>query len=382
MDPAGRTIELFFQEGSSDKIYRAEIVEEGGFYTVKVAWGRRGSKLNEGNKAVGVSAEAAVKKFESLVREKRAKGYEEHTETHKPAAVAPPEGEGSGSRATGRRERVGPEAQLLNPIDVDEVERFLSDDAHIAQQKLDGHRVLAKITEEGVVLTNRNGEQTAGKEHLYEGLSLLPPGTLVDGELVGEGDRAIYWLFDLLSLGADDLREQGYLARWSLLQGDLEPGLSGPIRVLPSAVGADRKRRLLERLVAARAEGIVFKDREAPYRAGRPSSGGTQRKHKLLRTADVVILENIGNAYLMAVQDGSTLREVGGVFAGTTNEIRKALDKALARGARPVAEVRYLYSTAEEQLFQPVFVRLRDDKDPKDCLRAQLVGTSREVLTG
>jgi hypothetical protein len=40
---AARRVELFFQEGTSDKVYEAEVVADGdGTWTVKVAWGRRG----------------------------------------------------------------------------------------------------------------------------------------------------------------------------------------------------------------------------------------------------------------------------------------------------------------------------------------------------
>jgi bifunctional non-homologous end joining protein LigD len=67
------------------------------------------------------------------------------------------------------------------------------------------------------------------------------------------------------------------------------------------------------------------------------------------------------------------------VFAGTTNESRAELDERLAAGERPVAEVRYLYATDDEQLFQPVFIRLRDDKPANECLRSQLEKTRRDV---
>jgi bifunctional non-homologous end joining protein LigD len=375
-----RSIQLFFQEGSSDKVYEAEIIEDEGAFTVKVSWGRRGAKLNQGNKAVRVSEEAAHKKFDALVREKRAKGYEERTEERQPAPVAPPEGTGSGSKVQGRRERLGQAAQLLNPIEDHELEAFLTDDEMIAQQKLDGKRVIAHVGEE-VVLTNRNGEITTAKPHLIEGLLHLPDGTIVDGEVVGEGDSSQFWLFDVLAVGGVDLREKGYLERWQVLAGDLEPGLTGAVKVLAVASGEASKRALLQSLQASQAEGIVFKRRDAPYKSGRPASGGTQRKYKLVKSADVVILENAGNAYLMGVYDGSTLVEVGKVFAGTTNDSRKELDQLLAKGERPVAEVRFLYATEDKQLFQPVFVHLRTDKPPQECGYAQLVGTSRQVLS-
>ena len=45
-----------------------------------------------------------------------------------------------------------------------------------------------------------------------------------------------------------------------------------------------------------------------------------------------------------------------------------------------VAEVRYLYATDELQLFQPVFVRVRDDKAERECVLGQLKGTNRAVV--
>ena len=45
-----------------------------------------------------------------------------------------------------------------------------------------------------------------------------------------------------------------------------------------------------------------------------------------------------------------------------------------------VAEVKYLYATDDHQLFQPVFVAIRQDKLAKACLRDQLVRTDRGVV--
>src|SRR3954465_9237053 len=101
-----RSIRLFFQEGSSDKVYHAHLYDEGdGKFSVEVEWGRRGSTLSKGRKAVKVARAAADKAFERLVHEKTSKGYEEIKDDKQPAAVAPPDGEGSGSRATGVRKR-------------------------------------------------------------------------------------------------------------------------------------------------------------------------------------------------------------------------------------------------------------------------------------
>jgi bifunctional non-homologous end joining protein LigD len=374
-----RSIQLFFQEGKSDKVYNATLIDEGDDkYSVEVEWGRRGAKLSRGRKANKVALAAAEKAYDKLVREKTSKGYEELTETVQPQAVAPPEGQGSGSRATGVREKIGQAAQLLNPIDEDELEVWLADDRVIAQQKVDGSRVLVHISEQ-IRASNRAGQLTTIHTSIVEALESIPAGTVIDGELVAGEDGPVYWLFDVLQIANEDLRGLGYLERWQRLDGEIEPAIDHPIRILDYAQGHAAKRSLYEKLRAAQAEGIVFKRHDAPYESGRPSSGGPQLKHKFIKSADVVILENAGNAYRMGVYEGEQLREIGKVFAGTSNDSRAELDARLAAGEQPIAEVRYLYATDDDQLYQPVFVRLRDDKDPQACLLAQLEKTRRDV---
>lgn len=375
-----RRIELFFQEGTSDKIYNAAIVEDGpGTFTVKVEWGRRGSSPNTGTKAVRVTRAAADKKFDSLVREKTGKGYQVLTPEVRPAAVAPPQGEGSGSKAgKDTRARTGQAAQLLNAIEREAADRLLADPAFGAQQKLDGMRVLLKVGPDGVVGSNRQGQVLAVPKEVAAAAAEAPVGTLLDGELLRTPDGPEYWVFDLLAHGTDDLRSQGYLVRYQELDA-LAEELSPPIRKVALARTPEQKRALLKRLETERAEGIVFKRLDAPYTPGRPASGGAQLKHKFVKSADVFVTENAGNAYQMAVFHEGKQRLVGKVFAGTTNESRRELDALLAAGQRPVAEVRYLYATEDDQLFQPVFAALRDDKAPEDCLLSQLVRTNRDV---
>ncbi|MEO8705426.1 MAG: WGR domain-containing protein [Kofleriaceae bacterium] len=369
-----KEIELFFQEGSSDKVYNALLVKDGDAYTVKVAWGRRGSTLNTGAKAIKVALAVAHKKFDSLVREKTNKGYQPISGEVKPAAVAPPVGEGSGSKAPRARAKVGHAAQLLSPIELDELDAYLANDKMIAQQKIDGMRVLATITESEVIVTNREGQKTTKVDMgIFEGLAYLPHGTVVDGELLSDG----YWLFDVLQLGDEDVRDRGYLERWQLLENELEPAFTGDIFVVPIASGKAAKQKLADKLRKAGAEGLVFKQRDAPYTPGR---GTTQRKLKFIKSADVIILENAGNAYRMAVYDGKKLFDCGKVFSGTTNASRKLLDAALGRGEQPICEVQYLYASDDHQLFQPVFVRTRDDKPAKQCIRSQLLETCRKII--
>ena len=94
----------------------------------------------------------------------------------------------------------------------------------------------------------------------------------------------------------------------------------------------------------------------------------------------VLFLVLFGSLYKNTSAAKISVVEVGKVFAGTTNESRRTIDGLLGDGERPVAEVKYLYATDDDQLFQPVFVRLRDDKPANECLRSQLSKTNREAV--
>ena len=373
-----RSVELFFQEGASDKVYNAQIVEDGGLYTCHVAWGRRGSPLSTGTKAVKVSRAAAEKAFDKLVRDKTSKGYQEVSAQVAPAAVAPPVGQGSASRVAGTgRKRLGQAAQLLNAVEEQGLEALFVDAGVVAQQKLDGVRVIMHVGAE-VVGTNRTGQVTSVAQPVLSAVAAAPAGTVLDGELVAGEDGQVYWLFDMLQHSDEDLRALAYVDRYARLSAAMKD-LGGPVKVVATARGEADKRALHRKLEAERAEGIVFKRASAPYQPGRPASGGHQLKYKFVKSADVMITANAGNAYQMAVYDGDRIVEVGKVFAGTTNESRRQLDALITGGERPVAEVRYLCATDGDQLFQPVFAQLRDDKEPADCTLDQLVRTNRAV---
>ena len=380
-----KSVQLFFQEQPSDKVYNAEIVEDGGQYTVKVEWGRRGAKLSTGTKAVKVTLAAAEKAFDKVVKQKTKKGYEVVTNEHQPAEVAPAAGEGSASKVAGEmRERFGSKAQLLNAVDDDRLEKLLSDEAFIAQQKLDGMRVLAHIQDDAIIATNRNSEISTFLDSattISKALAKAPAGTIFDGELV-HGKSPVYWIFDLLANGDTDLTTLSYSERYEQLTSDSFTATfkSKSVRLVPTATTEADKRKLLATLKKKSAEGIVLKESMAKYTSGRPASGGTALKYKFIKTADVVITENAGNAYRMAAHDGESLRLVGKVFAGTTNESRAELDRLLGDGVSPIAEVKYLYATDDLILFQPVFVRLRDDKDASECQINQLEQTDRSGL--
>ena len=73
-----QSISLAYRDGSSDKVYHAQIEEKDNGYIVNFQYGRRGSTLNSGSKtATPVALAAAQKVYDKLVAEKKGKGYSE-----------------------------------------------------------------------------------------------------------------------------------------------------------------------------------------------------------------------------------------------------------------------------------------------------------------
>jgi hypothetical protein len=81
--PALRSISLYYKQGSSDKEYHVQIIKEHPLskfdeYVVNFQYGRCGSVLKRGTKTEApVSLSEARDIYDSVVKEKMAKGYKE-----------------------------------------------------------------------------------------------------------------------------------------------------------------------------------------------------------------------------------------------------------------------------------------------------------------
>lgn len=67
--------DLYFQEGSSDKVYHTRIEADGSGCSVFFSYGRRGGNMTEGYKVQDVPEEVARKEYDKLVNSKLKKGY-------------------------------------------------------------------------------------------------------------------------------------------------------------------------------------------------------------------------------------------------------------------------------------------------------------------
>src|SRR5205814_10306774 len=102
--------ELYFQQGSSDKVYHLQLENVQDQWSVQSQWGRRGSALQSDVKVSGTSYEEAKRVYDRILREKTGKGYQ--------IAQASPNGNGAiavGLPAT--KEHSGHTPELLTPIE-------------------------------------------------------------------------------------------------------------------------------------------------------------------------------------------------------------------------------------------------------------------------
>jgi len=295
------------------------------------------------------------------------------------------------------------------------------------EPKLDGYRVLAFIDEHGVRLKSRRGLELAPTFPLLakELAQQAANGLILDGELVafnGAGqpsfgalqERAqlktereiaaadqstpvVFYCFDMPYFAGIDLTRAPYRDRRRYLAQCLLP--TPRVQLVHAA---EDGAALQAAALASGFEGVVAKRKESGYEAGRRSTSWV--KVKPTQGADFVVggytqgkgsRESLG-AILVGYWEGAKTRRrlvyashVGSGFDERTLEAIKARLKPLARSTCPfaeipelnaptawvepkvVAEVSFHSWTDDHHLRAPVFVRLRDDLDPRSVTRAK-----------
>lgn len=265
---------------------------------------------------------------------------------------------------------------LARPVDLHVIEQFLTDDRWVAQQKLDGDRILIRVADGRVTPLNREGKQRSNPVprkvlDQFQAFTGLPGVWCFDGELMTD---ATLWLFDLAEASGSVTPEDAYGFRYDVLERFVAAGQwpTAPcVRLLPAARSTEAKRKLYADLQERGAEGLVFRHLEGRYRPGKRSD--MMRKAKFTTTADVVVhrVRPEGrNNCTFRLFDNGVLVPAGSCSLEARPDVKPG----------DVIEVRYLYASAERLLYQPVMLRIRDDKSPGECTVDQLHYTDRTVL--
>ena len=312
----------------------------------------------------------------------------------------------------------------LTPMLAELTERAFAQPGWMWEPKLDGYRVLAFLDEKSVKLLSRRGLELRGFPRLCAELAgQAVKGMVLDGELVAldaagrpsfnalqnrvqartnheiaAGERnvqVLFYCFDLLHFAGINLRKAPYDARRRYLSQCLLPT---PLVKLVHAVSDGPA--LLDASLASGLEGVVGKRSDSAYLPGRRSNAWL--KVKATQGGDFVIggyTEGKGSrgslgALLVGYWHGRELRYASHVGSGFDARILASLEAQLAPlrrddcpfSAKPelhsrthwveprlVAEVRFQNWTEDGFLRAPVFLRLRDDLDPKKVHRPRAV---------
>lgn len=252
------------------------------------------------------------------------------------------------------------------------IDPYLRDPLFVAQQKVDGDRLMVTVDDGAVMVLNKEGERRSNPtpKALIREFGSIPKGRWAfDGELL-DGEL---WLFDLPTAGGAVLPAHPYRFRLAVLEQVFDAWAPGPsVRLLPTARTGWAKRRLVDEVLSSGGEGVVLRRLDAPYLLGGRSL--QMLKAKDTKTIDCVVTGvRVGghdNCHVAVYEHGS-LVEVGSC----------AMLGKPAVTVGDVVEIRYLYADTARRLVQTAFLRKRDDKSPHDCTIDQLMFTDRTVRT-
>lgn len=340
MNSIVKSIALFCKDSGSDKEYNITLEQSGSLYLVNFRHGRRGNASSTGTKTSSpVSLDDAQKVYNKLVNEKQAKGYLPNGDTtiSKGVSVVLPNDKVS----------TGLYPQLLNPIEENEMERYINDDRYLAQEKLDGKRIMSSSEIDGVTTSNRKGLKCGVPSEIEQGVSVFR-GTTLDGEMIGSN----YHVFDILKLGGVDHQNETCLSRFKTLEKMLRKLNPQNLILVKCAETTEEKRKLVQEL--RHKEGVVFKLKDSVYTPGRPNKLGNQLKCKFWSDVTVQVLKINDKASIqVGILDGNKMIPVGNVTINghATPNIGDCVD------------VTYLYAYKGGSLYQPKYRGVRDDHD-------------------
>lgn len=252
--------------------------------------------------------------------------------------------------------------------------KYIASEDWRVEQKFDGHRVMLAWQSGELLATERYGRPSQHHDRLqhphwrlnFENLG-HSRSFIFDGELIDD----TYWIFDLLHVTDIITPNEAFEKRRIVLEALFDQNVFNEhLQLVPSMHEKEGKIDLITRCVVEGAEGVIYKDRRAPYTPGRSP---TILKQKFTKTADLIVLElgheGKNNAVLGCYKNGE-LVEVG----------RCSLIGKPKVAPGDVVEVKYLYLGKHDRLVQPTLKHMRDDKEPMDCVFGQLQRVNKEPI--
>ena len=253
-------------------------------------------------------------------------------------------------------------AELLTETTELHFKRMLFMSNYGFQEKHNGHRLMIAKQDRKLSWFNREGEVSSKNMHPHVRAALLAhplSSFVIDGELV----KNTFYIFDALVLGDEVLNHDQYDYREARYHQAFEH-FSSQVKVVVTARTPEEKRLLWDAVLASHGEGIVSKGMDKTYKQGRADQ---HWKLKFTKECDVVVMglspEGKDSVEIGVYDERGQLHRVSG--CSLRGKFRVAVGEVLT--------VRYLYSTRENHIVQPVLIRKRTDKKADTCDIHQLV---------
>jgi len=213
----------------------------------------------------------------------------------------------------------------------------------LRELKFDGYRAVAIKSEGRIHLRSRNDNDLSARyPAIAFALSVLPDETVIDGEIValdqtgrpsfsllqnrGSSVHTFYYVFDVMLIAGKDVTGNTLEWRRALLEIEVLPRLSEPIRYSPELPGSVSD--LVQSVKAQRLEGLIAKRRDSRYEPGERT--GAWRKMRVNQEQEFVIGGytvggSIFDALIFGYHDGEKLIYAGRTRSGFTQRLRADL---------------------------------------------------------
>jgi len=289
----------------------------------------------------------------------------------------------------------------------------------IFEPKLDGYRAICKVNKT-IKLYSRRGHDIIHKFTEFNfRKNIKAKSCVLDGEIIVYDEKgapnfnlmqhrytsdperitklsketpAVFAVFDILMKDGKNLTKLPLLERRKILEKTIKP--SKYIEIIPEFTDG---KKLWKEMKKRNLEGVMAKEKDGIYQPGARST--TWLKIKFHESIEAVIVgytvkKRDISSLALGLYKKDELRYIGKVGTGLNEEIIQKLDNKLPhikRKTPPVAnpgrsktvcwvrpslvcEVKFQQFTNRETLRIPVFLRIRDDKKPKDCTFKQIKG--------